>query len=138
MIMTKFDFCIEYGGFDFDIKNEFPPHEKRLAYLRSYLSVNLPESKFTLTFWDSLVDLIHYLYLCCVEANSLEFLLGFEEIVLLFTLGSNFFWGTWSVVQAKGASIDFDYISYANLRYEGYFYHKNIFYEEILTKVFGK
>jgi hypothetical protein len=55
-------------------------------------------------------------------------------MVLYFTLASNFFWGTWSVVQGKGASIDFDYISYAALRYDGYFYHKNLFYENHFLK----
>lgn len=52
---------------------------------------------------------------------------GFEEVVLIFTTVSHFFWGTWAIVQAKNASIDFDYLAYAKLRYEGYFYHKQLF-----------
>jgi ethanolamine kinase len=46
------------------------------------------------------------------------------------TLLSHMFWGSWAVVQAGHSSIDFDYMAYASKRFGGYFYHKNIVYDE--------
>jgi hypothetical protein len=51
-------------------------------------------------------------------------------MVVFFTLVPNLFWGGWSIVQAKGASIDFDYLYYAKLRFDGYYYLKERFYRE--------
>lgn len=59
---------------------------------------------------------------------SQEFVEGFEEVVLIFLLVTHFFWGTWAIVQAKNANIDFDYLAYAKLRYDGYMYHKDLFH----------
>ena len=53
-------------------------------------------------------------------------------MVLFFTLASNLFWGTWGIVQAKSATIDFDYLAYAKLRYDGYRYQKKLFFSEQL------
>jgi hypothetical protein len=63
------------------------------------------------------------------ELNE-DFLRGFEDMVVFFTFVPNLVWGSWSVVQAKGASIDFDYLSYAKLRFDGYYYLKERFYRE--------
>jgi len=42
-----------------------------------------------------------------------------------FVLASHIFWGTWAVVMAANAAkINFDYLSYAKLRYDGYFMMK--------------
>ncbi|KAM7023142.1 choline/ethanolamine kinase isoform 2-T2 [Passerculus sandwichensis] len=41
-----------------------------------------------------------------------------------FTLASHFFWGLWSVVQAKISTIHFGYLDYAQSRFEAYFQHK--------------
>ncbi|XP_010564361.1 PREDICTED: choline/ethanolamine kinase [Haliaeetus leucocephalus] len=41
-----------------------------------------------------------------------------------FTLASHFFWGLWSIVQAKISTIEFGYLDYAQSRFEAYFQHK--------------
>jgi hypothetical protein len=53
-------------------------------------------------------------------------------MVLYFSLASNLIWATWSAIQAASATIDFDYLEYAALRYEGYFYLKSTFLKKIL------
>ncbi|XP_076971632.1 choline kinase alpha isoform X2 [Tamandua tetradactyla] len=51
-----------------------------------------------------------------------------EEEMLLeinrFALASHFFWGLWSIVQAKISSIEFGYMEYAQARFEAYFDQK--------------
>ncbi|XP_075693417.1 choline kinase alpha-like isoform X2 [Rhinoderma darwinii] len=41
-----------------------------------------------------------------------------------FALASHFFWGLWSIVQAKISSIEFGYMEYAMARFDAYFLHK--------------
>ncbi|KAM6094815.1 choline/ethanolamine kinase [Chlamydotis macqueenii] len=41
-----------------------------------------------------------------------------------FVLASHFFWGLWSVLQAKISTIPFGYLDYAQSRFEAYFRHK--------------
>ncbi len=50
-----------------------------------------------------------------------------QDLVLLLCLASHLFWGSWSVVQAVHTTINFDYVQYASLRFQGYFYHKEVF-----------
>jgi hypothetical protein len=40
------------------------------------------------------------------------------------TLISHLFWGSWAAVQASCSDIDFDFIGYSDLRFDGYMYHK--------------
>ncbi|XP_006171419.1 choline kinase alpha [Tupaia chinensis] len=51
-----------------------------------------------------------------------------EEEMLLeinrFALASHFFWGLWSIVQAKISSIEFGYMDYAQARFDAYFNQK--------------
>ncbi|XP_049748654.1 choline kinase alpha isoform X4 [Elephas maximus indicus] len=51
-----------------------------------------------------------------------------EEEMLLevnrFALASHFFWGLWSIVQAKISSIEFGYMEYAQARFDAYFDQK--------------
>lgn len=104
--MCCLSFCllvIEFGGFEFNIRKDFPTEAVRRDFIRHYLARVL-----------SLDD---------VDSVDEDIVAGFEDIVLRFTLASNFFWGTWSVVQAGSSSIDFDYLSYAALRYEAYVLH---------------
>lgn len=78
-------------------------------------------------FWsDSTYNLINRV----IDSSSKQFLGGFDDIVLYFTLITNFFWGTWSIVQAKASTIDFDYLGYALLRYDAYFEQKKLFFDE--------
>ncbi|KAL6590804.1 kinase-like domain-containing protein, partial [Neocallimastix sp. 'constans'] len=44
-----------------------------------------------------------------------------------FALLSHFYWGVWSILQAKYSQIDFDYSSYAVLKLDEYFKNKEKF-----------
>lgn len=37
-----------------------------------------------------------------------------------FSLASHFYWGLWAMIQAMVSNIDFDYMSYAVLRFNEY------------------
>nr|XP_048681189.1 choline/ethanolamine kinase isoform X2 [Caretta caretta] len=41
-----------------------------------------------------------------------------------FALASHFFWGLWSILQAKISTIEFGYLDYARCRFEAYFQQK--------------
>ncbi|XP_071590424.1 LOW QUALITY PROTEIN: choline/ethanolamine kinase [Heliangelus exortis] len=41
-----------------------------------------------------------------------------------FALASHFFWGLWSILQAKISTIRFGYLEYAQSRFQAYFQHK--------------
>ncbi|XP_064297302.1 choline/ethanolamine kinase isoform X2 [Phalacrocorax carbo] len=41
-----------------------------------------------------------------------------------FALASHFFWGLWSILQAKISTIEFGYLDYAQSRFDAYFQHK--------------
>ncbi|XP_030312699.1 choline/ethanolamine kinase isoform X1 [Calypte anna] len=41
-----------------------------------------------------------------------------------FALASHFFWGLWSILQAKISTIKFGYLEYAQSRFQAYFQHK--------------
>uniref|UniRef100_A0A8C3H8J6 Ethanolamine kinase n=1 Tax=Chrysemys picta bellii TaxID=8478 RepID=A0A8C3H8J6_CHRPI len=41
-----------------------------------------------------------------------------------FALASHFFWGLWSILQAKISTIEFGYLDYAQCRFEAYFQQK--------------
>jgi hypothetical protein len=58
-----------------------------------------------------------------------EFIEGLDAVICHFTLASHLFWGSWAVVQAGGSTNkDFDYLDYARLRFEGYYYHRKEFF----------
>jgi ethanolamine kinase len=42
------------------------------------------------------------------------------------TLISHLFWGSWAAVQAACSDIDFDFMGYSDLRFDGYTYHKGV------------
>ncbi|XP_068170133.1 choline kinase alpha isoform X2 [Antennarius striatus] len=43
-----------------------------------------------------------------------------------FSLASHFFWGLWSIIQARLSTIQFGYLEYAEARFEAYFQQKKI------------
>lgn len=47
-----------------------------------------------------------------------------------FSLASHFYWGLWALIQAKVSDIDFDYMSYAVLRFDEYERRKQIVFPE--------
>ena len=49
-----------------------------------------------------------------------------------FSLASHFYWGLWALIQAKISTIDFDYMSYAKLRFDEYERRKRIVFPSSL------
>ncbi|TNN00828.1 choline kinase alpha [Takifugu rubripes] len=43
-----------------------------------------------------------------------------------FSLASHFFWGLWSIIQARLSTIEFGYLEYAQARFDAYFQQKKI------------
>jgi len=141
-------FC-EFAGFDFNIREGFPTTEVRHVFIRHYLNAAcVATSEADRCEWQQT-----WLRVAkapsssslgsgdeanreqrggeddeeeerdrCLEKEMVE---SFDRIVLRrFTLASHLFWGSWAVVQSSMSSIDFDFIGYAKLRFDGYFYHK--------------
>ncbi|XP_015276150.1 PREDICTED: choline/ethanolamine kinase [Gekko japonicus] len=84
----------------------YPSHPQQLHFIRSYLSEadgkNAPPSP--------------------EEQERLEAEMLLE--ISRFTLASHFFWGLWSILQAKISTIEFGYLEYAQCRFEAYFQQK--------------
>lgn len=53
---------------------------------------------------------------------------GHHIIIIIIIWGKSSSLGTWAIVQAKNSTIDFDYLAYTRLRYEGYRLHKEQFW----------
>ncbi|XP_041916429.1 ethanolamine kinase 1-like [Alosa sapidissima] len=49
--------------------------------------------------------------------------------VCKFNLASHFFWGLWAVIQARHSDINFDFMRYANARFERYFEMKEEYFD---------
>ncbi|XP_056348936.1 choline kinase alpha isoform X2 [Oenanthe melanoleuca] len=85
---------------------KYPSKKQQLHFLSSYLSA----------FHDGFENLSNE------EKSKLE-----EEMLVevnRFALASHFFWGLWSIIQAKISSIEFGYLEYALSRFDAYFDQK--------------
>ncbi|KAM7041844.1 PREDICTED: choline kinase alpha [Sturnus vulgaris] len=85
---------------------KYPSKKQQLHFLSSYLSA----------FHDGFENLSNE------EKSNLE-----EEVLVevnRFALASHFFWGLWSIIQAKISSIEFGYLEYALSRFDAYFDQK--------------
>ncbi|XP_054029759.1 choline/ethanolamine kinase [Dryobates pubescens] len=63
----------------------------------------------------------------CGDSTPEERLRAEEEMlteISRFALASHFFWGLWSILQAKISTISFGYLDYAESRFQAYFQHK--------------
>ncbi|XP_046300958.1 choline kinase alpha isoform X2 [Marmota monax] len=85
---------------------KYPTRKQQLHFISSYLT----------TFQNDFENL------------SSEEKSAIEEDMLLevnrFALASHFFWGLWSIVQAKISAIEFGYMEYAQARFDAYFDQK--------------
>ncbi|XP_059681762.1 choline kinase alpha isoform X3 [Gavia stellata] len=85
---------------------KYPSKKQQLHFISSYLSA----------FHDGFENLSNE------EKSKLE-----EEVLIevnRFALASHFFWGLWSIIQAKISSIEFGYLEYALSRFDAYFDQK--------------
>ncbi|KAM9481848.1 choline/ethanolamine kinase isoform 2-T2 [Clarias gariepinus] len=82
----------------------YPSREQQLHFFKNYLS----ESEDTVCKDQAAMEQM------IVEANR-------------FALASHFFWGLWSIIQARISNIEFGYMDYAQHRFDSYFKQKKLF-----------
>jgi len=144
-------FC-EFAGFDSDFANQFPTRATREAFLAHYLDsaaaaaaaaaavcshpdedagtdigsveglVESVSSARILAAWARLRDPASA---PASEAAQLQqsFVAALDRVVCRFLRASHLFWGSWSVVQSSISTIDFDYLGYASMRFQGWALH---------------
>ncbi|XP_043356266.1 choline/ethanolamine kinase isoform X3 [Dermochelys coriacea] len=84
----------------------YPTRQQQLHFIRHYL-------------WEDSVR--------CGDTTQEEQARIEEEMlteISRFALASHFFWGLWSILQAKISTIEFGYLDYAQCRFEAYFQQK--------------
>uniref|UniRef100_A0A1L8E3P9 ethanolamine kinase n=1 Tax=Nyssomyia neivai TaxID=330878 RepID=A0A1L8E3P9_9DIPT len=94
----------EFAGIDEVDYARYPSRDFQLQWLRVYLEVFQHPQEVT-------ADDVERLY---VQANK-------------FALASHLFWTTWALIQAEHSTIDFDFVKFAQIRYEGYLLQKDEF-----------
>ncbi|XP_072242693.1 choline kinase alpha isoform X2 [Leuresthes tenuis] len=99
--------CDEFPFFKVSPQN-YPSKAQQLHFIESYLSES--GRGFDNLSLEEQIRLKEELY---VEVNR-------------FALASHFFWGLWSIIQARLSTIEFGYLEYAQARFEAYFQQKKI------------
>ncbi|KAJ6638414.1 Ethanolamine kinase, partial [Pseudolycoriella hygida] len=95
----------EFAGVDQIDYSRYPSKEFQLNWLQTYLEVyHGPEKLITKR------D-VHVLY---VQTNK-------------FALASHFLWTVWALIQAEHSTIDFDFVAFAQMRYNEYKARKDTF-----------
>ncbi|XP_067850095.1 choline kinase alpha-like isoform X1 [Heptranchias perlo] len=97
--------CDEYPFFKADIK-KYPTKMQQLRFIRVYNAECQNE-------FDDLDDM----QMAKMEDQMLE-------EINRYALASHFFWGLWSIIQARISAIEFGYLDYALARFETYFEQK--------------
>ncbi|NWJ07994.1 CHKA kinase, partial [Crypturellus undulatus] len=121
----------EYSSYNyrgFDIGNHF------CEWMYDYTYEKYPFFKASFLKYPSKKQQLHFIssYLCAFQDGfqnlSNEEKSKLEEEVMTevnrFALASHFFWGLWSIIQAKISSIEFGYLEYALSRFDAYFDQK--------------
>ncbi|KAI1903942.1 hypothetical protein AGOR_G00000600 [Albula goreensis] len=121
----------EYSSYNyrgFDIGNHF------CEWMYDYTYENFPFFKASSKNYPTKMQQLHFISSYLAEYDS-----GFENLseeekmklkedmlveVNRFALASHFFWGMWSIVQARISTIEFGYMEYALARFEAYFDQK--------------
>lgn len=85
-------FC-EYAGMDVE-KDRFPDHEQQIEFISHYLA-------------ERMGDASH------VTKEDIDWL---QHQILVCAMLANFYWGVWSIIQARYSTIAFDYCAYAKMR----------------------
>lgn len=114
----------EYAGFDFNIARDFPNQQVRLAFLTNYVRAAAAAATSTSNSDPLLSEVMHDG--ACMEA----FVVGLEDIVCKYCLASHLFWGVWATIQSVISNIEFDFAGYAQLRFDGYSFHKREFFAD--------
>ncbi|XP_063293929.1 choline kinase alpha [Pelobates fuscus] len=121
----------EYSSYNyrgFDIGNHF------CEWMYDYTYEKFPFFKASFSNYPTRKQQIHFISSYMTECQPGYENLSNEERIKIenemltevnrFALASHFFWGLWSIVQAKISSIEFGYMEYATARFDAYFQQK--------------
>lgn len=65
----------------------------------------------------------------CVSGGDLDaFLEELYVVVNRYACAAHLFWGHWAIIQSKHSPIDFDFLTYAQQRLDGYYSFKKMFF----------
>ena len=119
----------EYAGFDFNIIKDFPSRDIRRAFITSYLLATVNANHSSTTTSTAVSSSAAAPSLSAIMSNEQDlsaFIDGFESMICKYTLASHLLWGVWATIQSVLSHIDFDFGAYALLRFNGYYYHKQV------------
>ncbi|KAL0584901.1 hypothetical protein ABG067_005345 [Albugo candida] len=95
-------FC-EYCGFDLDL-SQYPMLDQQSRFFDAYLVTAAPE----------LYERLH------LHNHEKSFHKAFYEMINKFAMASHVFWAFWAIVQARYSKIDFDFLNYAQKRFQAF------------------
>ncbi|KAI4879997.1 hypothetical protein NFI96_029176, partial [Prochilodus magdalenae] len=125
LMLIDFEYSsYNYRGFDFG--NHF------CEWVYDYTHDQWPFFKANLDNYPSRQQQLHFIrnYLLESEDTVHEDQAKLEEMITeanRYALASHFFWGLWSIVQARISKIEFGYMDYAQHRFDSYFKQKKLF-----------
>ncbi|XP_066557252.1 choline kinase alpha isoform X1 [Amia ocellicauda] len=129
LMLIDFEYS-SYNYRDFDIANHF------CEWMYDYTYDKFPFFKASFKNYPTKIQQLHFISSYLAESDSgVENLSNadqtkLKEEMLLevnrFALASHFFWGLWSIVQARISSIEFGYMDYALARFDAYFEQKKL------------
>ncbi|CAB1439193.1 unnamed protein product [Pleuronectes platessa] len=129
LMLIDFEYSsYNYRGFDFG--NHF------CEWMYDYTCDEFPYFKVDAQAYPSKAQQLHFIDNYLRESDG-----GFEQLsedeqtklkeemyveVNRFSLASHFFWGLWSIIQARLSTIKFGYLEYAEARFDAYFQQKKL------------
>lgn len=122
LMLIDFEYSsYNYRGFDFG--NHF------CEWMYDYTHDQWPFYKFNLDHYPSREQQLHFIRHYLAESGGGG---GAQEEALMleanrYALASHFFWGLWSIIQARISTIEFGYMDYALCRFDAYFKQKKQF-----------
>ncbi|XP_076125223.1 choline/ethanolamine kinase isoform X1 [Alosa pseudoharengus] len=127
LMLIDFEYSsYNYRGFDFG--NHF------CEWMYDYTYDQWPFYKANLDHYPTREQQLHFIRHYLTESGGYagrENHLQAEEELMLeanrYALASHFFWGLWSIIQARISTIEFGYMDYALCRFDAYFKQKKLF-----------
>ncbi|XP_037308561.2 choline kinase alpha isoform X1 [Pungitius pungitius] len=99
--------CEEFPFFKVNAQ-AYPSKAQQLLFIESYLRES------------------HQGFESLSEEDQMKLMEQLHVEVNRFSLASHFFWGLWSIIQARLSTIKFGYLEYAQARFDAYFQQKKI------------
>lgn len=126
-------FC-EYAGFDFNLGRWYPSNDAKTHFLKSYVASLVAEKSELVAVLPPYVvkrfsgDSDSVSTRDKDDEDEVLFFRALCKWVDRFALASHLYWGFWAVVQEVSSPIDFDFVGYGKLRFEGFLEHQRQFF----------